>query len=112
MSPKPTRPNLLNSAAKTVRRLHFIIVIVAGILLIAGEILFLYRYFYQGLTESHLLVQLRQEEALEELQMPIYNKVREFSEIKQKERPIDWDALSNPFAKLPAETAPPRQSGQ
>jgi hypothetical protein len=88
-----------NKIIKTLKRGHFVIAIVIVVALLLIEGLFLYRYFYSAITESRVLKELKQRAALEELQLDKFEKLIEFSAKKQQERPIDWDALRDPFVK-------------
>lgn len=102
-----TAPKGRSALLEGLRRYHFAIIIFLAIVFFAFEGMFLYRYFYLGLTQSKVLFELKQQTALEELKVDVYEKLAEFHKAKQKERPIDWDALRDPFA--PAVSAIPSQ---
>lgn len=87
--------------SKVLRKYHFIIVTVIIILIFTADSIFLYRYFYQGLTESRLVLELKQETLLEKLDLKTYTELREFNEKRQKSIPLPWDTLRDPFEGLP-----------
>lgn len=87
--------------SKVLKKYHFIIVTILVLLIFIADGIFLYRYFYQGLTESRLVLELQQEALLENLNLKTYNELREFNEKRQQNIPLQWDTLRDPFAILP-----------
>lgn len=80
------------------RHYHFAIavILIIGILILEG--IFLYKYFYQTLTESRVLAELKQRAAaMEILKVPVYEQLTEFYANKQKTPPTNWEALRDPF---------------
>lgn len=78
-------------------RYHFGLAIIILLALLAGETLFLYRFFWIPLTQSRALFEMRQQEKLETLKMPLYEKILEFHTQKQQSAPLDWSTLRDPF---------------
>lgn len=83
-----------------IKRGHFIIAVIIAIALLIVEGIFLYKYFYTALAESKQLKELKQQAALEELKISKFEEIQKFYNDKQKERPIDWDALRDPFTSF------------
>lgn len=78
-------------------RYHFSMAIILMLALLAGETLFLYYFFWRPLTESRALFEMRQQEKLESLRMPLYEELLEFQTQKQQGAPTDWSTLRDPF---------------
>lgn len=87
----------LPSLIKFLRRTHFIFALLSGLLLLTLEGIFLYHYFFNALTESKILLTLRQENAVGELRMELFEKVLSRFQEKQKSSGIDWLKIHNPF---------------
>lgn len=85
------------SAVQLIRRYHFAITIGIILLVFTLEGFFLYRYFYDALVESRVLLTLREQANIEELKTSSYRNLIEFYQAKQKKTPIQWDKLRDPF---------------
>ncbi len=85
------------SIYKWLRRYHFIIVTAVVLLIFAANGMFLYRYFYYGLTESRLVIELKQEALLENLNFKGYELLHQFNAKKQEGLPTDEKSLPDPF---------------
>ncbi|MBI4135345.1 hypothetical protein HY477_01260 [Candidatus Uhrbacteria bacterium] len=101
--------NYSQSIYRWLRRYHFIIVTVIVLFIFAANGAFLYRYFYYGLTESRLVIELKQEALLEGLNFKGYELLRQFIEKKQKGLLTEPEALPDPFeysSTLPVQAPP------
>ena len=63
------------------------------------ETIFLYRFFYEPLTETKIIGALRQQTALQPIRIDIFENLKLIRDRKQQPQPIDWDAIRDPFKK-------------
>ena len=95
-----------NPLLSFLRKRHFLIAIVLSLICIVAEGIFLYYYFYRPLVLTKILVELRQQATIEELNVPLYDKLTAFLKEKQKELPIEWASLRDPFMPAQSTAAP------
>lgn len=78
----------------------YLYLILIGFLAIALIFLsiFLYRNFYQAIAYSKEIIVLRQQVAVNDIDMNLFNLVIEKLEKRSEKRIVDWQKLKNPFA--------------
>ena len=89
------------------RRYHFLIAITIAIIVLIFEGAFLYRYFYRPFVSSKAIVEFKQQAALEQPHVALFETLTQFYEMRQKKVSIDWGTLRNPF--LPLIAPPPSE---
>ncbi len=67
---------------------------------------FLYQYFYQTIAEVKVVSILRSQVALNQVNLPLYEKVFDAWEAKKKFDPAALADLKDPFLPLPAPVSP------
>ena len=86
------------------RQHHFSLLIGVVVAIILAEALFLYKFFYVPLTETKVIGQLRQQTALEPLDLELFEQLRTAAAKKRAPPAVDWNALRDPFS-APTKTA-------
>src|SRR3990167_8966186 len=89
---------------KPIRLLRFLPTVTLVILLaiFAFTISFLYQYFYQTIAQVKVVSILRNQVALNQVNLPLYQKVLNAWETKKKFTPSALEDLRDPFKPLPA----------
>lgn len=83
---------------------HFTLALASVFLLVALEVIFLYRYFWKTFNDTRLIVTLKKQAAVERVEIERFKKIEAFHEIKTKPREINVDTWNDPFAKQPSST--------
>jgi len=96
-------PNLNFKSLKPDKWLKFLPIGTSLILLtlLVLSFVFLYRYFYQTIAQVKVVVILRNQVALAQVDMPLYRQVFNAWEAKKKFDPKSIEGLKDPFNILP-----------
>lgn len=87
------------SIGRLLTHYHFIITILVVLILATLEGVFLYRYFWKTFSASRQIVTLKQQAAVERVEIDRFKKIEAFHGLKTKLREINVGALNDPFAK-------------
>lgn len=85
-------------SGRFLRQHHFSLVVGLVVAIIAAEALFLYYFFYVPLTQTKVIGQLREQAALEPLNLELFEQLRAAAAKKRAPPAIDWNAIRDPFA--------------
>ena len=80
-----------------IARLQIIVLITAIILILGISANFLYKNFYKTLASTEEIMVLRNQIALEQVNVNLFNQVTKAIENKKAAPKVDWTTFKNPF---------------